>query len=181
MADIRRFEEYEWRWKIKDRSKDQRHFSQPLWDGRKSLKGKKILLWCEQGVGDTINWSYCLPFIASQAEHCILECQEKLVPLIARSFPNVEVKHENRSLDAEKYDFDYHLPMGSLYRHCITKLPLDFKSMPILFRTQSGSTFGESACIPLEKDLTSELAGKAPTWGRHGFQIMLPYQIYHLF
>ena len=121
------FVEYEWRWKIKDRSKIQRHFSQPLWDGRKSLKGKKILLWCEQGVGDTIHWSYCLPFIASQAEHCILECQEKLVPLLARSFPNVEVKHQNRSLDAEKYDFDYHLPMGSLYRHCITKLPLDFK------------------------------------------------------
>ena len=120
------FEEYEWRWKTKDISKIQRHFSQPLWDGRKSLKGKKILLWCEQGVGDTINWSYCLPFIASQAEHCILECQEKLVPLLARSFPNVEVKHENRSLDAERYDFDYHLPMGSLYRHCITKLPLDF-------------------------------------------------------
>ena len=120
------FVEYEWRWKIKDRSKIQRHFSQPLWDGRKSLKGKKILLWCEQGVGDTIHWSYCLPFIASQAEHCILECQEKLVPLLARSFPNVEVKHENRSLDAERYDFDYHLPMGSLYRHCITKLPLDF-------------------------------------------------------
>jgi tetratricopeptide (TPR) repeat protein len=120
-------EEYEWRWKTKDGSKMQRHFSQPLWDGRKSLKGKKILLWCEQGVGDMINWSYCLPFIASQAEHCILECQKKLVPLLARSFPNVEVKHENRSLDAERYDFDYHLPMGSLYRHCITKLPLDFK------------------------------------------------------
>ena len=36
--------------------------------------------------------------------------------------------------------------------------------MPILFQIKTGSTFGESACIPLEKDLASELAGKAATW-----------------
>ncbi|MDB4203223.1 tetratricopeptide repeat protein [bacterium] len=121
------FTEYEWRWKTKKELKSKRYFSQPLWNGKTSLKGKRILLWSEQGVGDTINWSYCLPFIASEAEHCILECQEKLVPLLTRSFPNVEVKCENRSLDSERDDFDLHLPMGSLFRHCITKLPLDFK------------------------------------------------------
>ena len=80
----------------------QRHFSQPLWDGKKSLNGKRILLWCEQGIGDTIMWSSCLSLVSSQAEHCILECQEKLVPLLERSFPNVEVKPENKSLDSRK-------------------------------------------------------------------------------
>ena len=50
----------EWRWKTKIFI-TQRHFSQPLWDGKQSLNGKRILLWCEQGIGDTLNWSSCLP------------------------------------------------------------------------------------------------------------------------
>ena len=120
-------DEYEWRWKTAKRLSSNRKFSQPLWDGKESLKGKTILLWSEQGVGDTINWSSCLSFVAAQAEHCILECPQKLVPLLARSFPNVEFKPENRSLDSKRDDFDYHLPMGSLFRHFISKIPPDSK------------------------------------------------------
>ena len=99
-----------------------RHFLQPLWDGKKSLHGKRILLWSEQGIGDTINWSSCLPLIASLAGHTILECQEKIVPLLARSFPNIEIRPEDRSMDSRRNDFDFHLPMGSLYRHCIANI-----------------------------------------------------------
>ena len=57
-----------------------------------------------------------LSLLASKAKHCILECQPKLVPLLKRSFPNVEVKAEDGRLDVERNDFDYHLPMGSLYK-----------------------------------------------------------------
>ncbi len=121
-------DEYEWRWKTSRFLPKKRHFSQPLWDGRKSLNGKRILLWSEQGVGDTINWSSCVPLLASQADHCILECQEKLVPLLTQSFPNVAVKPENRSSDSDRSDFDFHLPMGSLYRHFISKISPDAKT-----------------------------------------------------
>ena len=55
-----------------------------------------------------------MPFISSQAKHCILECQQKLVPLLRRSFPNVEVKPENRNLDLDRDDFDYYLPMEAI-------------------------------------------------------------------
>ena len=112
----------EWRWKTKKFLLAQRHFSQPLWDGKQSLNGKRILLWYEQGIADTLNWSSCLPLVASKAEHCILECQEKLVPLFERSFPNVEVKSQNKSLDTTRDDFDFHLPMGSLYKHFIEEI-----------------------------------------------------------
>ena len=121
------FDEYEWRWKTKEFLSQQRYFLQPLWDGKKSLNGKRILLWCEQGIGDTINWSSCLSLVTSQAEHCILECQEKLVPLLERSFPNVEVKAVNKSLDSERDDFDFHLPMGSLYKHFIHEIEQNAK------------------------------------------------------
>jgi tetratricopeptide (TPR) repeat protein len=116
-------DKYEWRWKAdKHLSSRQRYFSQPLWNGEESLYGKRILFWYEQGIGDTINWSSCLSLASSQAEHCILECQEKLVPLLQRSFPNIEVKPENRNLDIERNDFDFHLPMGSLYKHFIKEI-----------------------------------------------------------
>ena len=80
------------------------------------------MIWCEQGIGDTLNWSSCLPLVTSRAKHCILECQDKLVPLLKRSFPDVEVKPEDRSRDIERDDFDYHLPMGSLYKHFLDEI-----------------------------------------------------------
>ena len=120
-------DKYEWRWKTDDFLSQQRGFLKPLWDRNKSLKGKRILVWSEQGIGDTINWSSCLSHLATQADYCILECQEKLVPLLKRSFPNVEVKAENRTSDAEKGDFDFHLPMGSLYKNFMEEVFINKK------------------------------------------------------
>lgn len=116
------FNEYEWRWQTPKFNLQQRNFTYPKWDGKTSLKDKTILLWYEQGIGDTMNWSSCLNLLTSCAKHVILECQEKLVPLLSRSFPNVEVKAQDRSKDADRDDFDLHLPMGSLYKHFIDEI-----------------------------------------------------------
>ena len=121
-------DENEWRWKTAKRLSKKRHFSQPLWDGITSLKDKTILLWGEQGPGDMVIWSSCLSLVSCQAEHCILECKEKLVPLFTRSFPNIEVKAENRGLDAARADCDFHLPMGSLFRHFIPEISQNDKA-----------------------------------------------------
>jgi tetratricopeptide (TPR) repeat protein len=115
-------EEYEWRWKTPKHLSTERHFSQPRWDGKKSLKGKKILVWAEQGIGDTLKWSSRLPLLSTLAEKCILECQPKLVSLLKRSFPNVDVRPNDRKLDLERKDFDFHLPMGSLYKCLLDKI-----------------------------------------------------------
>ncbi len=120
-------EEYEWRWKTTKNVETKRQFSKPLWDGKKNLKGKKILLWCEQGVGDTVNWSSRLPLILSLTDYCTLECQEKLVPLLTQSFPNVEIKAQDRRHDSLRDDFDFHMPMGSLYKHFIPEISQNTK------------------------------------------------------
>ena len=112
-------DEYEWRWKLAQNLSGNRPFPRPLWDGQESLRGKKILLWSEQGIGDTLNWASCLPLVASLAGHTMLECQEKIVSLLARSFPNIDIKPEDRNMDSKRDDFDFHLPMGSLYRHFV--------------------------------------------------------------
>ena len=135
---------YEWRWKTAEWVSSQRRFLQPLWDGKTSLKGKRILVWCEQGVGDTIMWSSRLSLLASQAGHCILECQEKLIPLLSRSFPNVEVKSEDRSRDTKEMTLisicQWEASTGIL-------LPKSLKTrgpMLFLFQTQFGSNFGKT-------------------------------------
>ena len=110
-------DEFEWRWRTNNFLSQQRHFSKPMWNGKQELDGKTIFLWSEQGIGDTLNWSSCLSHVTSHVKHCILQCQEKLVPLLERSFPNIEVKAVNKSLDQERDDFDFHLPMGSLYKN----------------------------------------------------------------
>ena len=115
-------DEYEWRWKTTKGFLRQRFFSKPLWNKEIELKGKCLLLWSEQGIGDTINWSSCLHLLNSKAHYCILECQEKLIPLFRRSFPNINVKAENRDIDEERNDFDFHLPMGSVYKQCIKEI-----------------------------------------------------------
>ena len=153
-------DEYEWRWKTDEYLTNYRHFSQPLWKKETSLNGKTILIWCEQGVGDTINWSSCISHIASKAKHCILECQEKLVPLLERSFPNIEVKAEDRNLDTERNDFDYHLPMGSLYKNLsldiFKKTKVDAYLVPNLDRIK----YWRKKLNSIGKGLLLELVGK---------------------
>ena len=78
---------YEWRWETEARERD---FAHPEWDGS-PLAGKRILVFAEQGVGDEIMFAQCLPEIIDQAAECLVECNPRLVPLFARSFPKAKV------------------------------------------------------------------------------------------
>ncbi|HEX4070186.1 MAG TPA: tetratricopeptide repeat protein [Planctomycetaceae bacterium] len=79
------WDEYEWRMK---------HGPQPppiplaRWDGA-SLAGRQILILPEQGIGDEVMFGTCLPQVASAAAACFFQCDPRLVPLFARSLPNV--------------------------------------------------------------------------------------------
>ena len=155
-------DEHEWRWESQRFSAQRRHFTQPLWDGNASLKGQRILIWGEQGPGDVVMWSSCLPFVALQAEKCILECQEKLVPLLTRSFPNVEVKVENKSLDTKRDDFDFHLPIGSLFRHFIPEISKETKPDAFLIPDLSRVNFWKERLNLLGKGPFVGISWKSP-------------------
>jgi len=109
-------DEYEWRWETPNNFNQRRHFQQPMWDGKQILKDKTILVWSEQGPQDIIIWSSAVEYLSSLSEHCIFECPEKLVPLLSRSLPNITVEAENRSLDHNRDDFDFHIPIGSIFK-----------------------------------------------------------------
>ena len=75
----RGWDEYEWRW-APHRSAS-RHFDQPLWDGS-DLNGRCILLYAEQGLGDTIQFMRDAPLVKERGGHVIVECQPSLLQLL---------------------------------------------------------------------------------------------------
>jgi hypothetical protein len=60
------------------------------WEG-KLLAGRSILLLAEQGIGDQVMFASCLPELlnGAGAGTSIVECDPRLVPLFARSFPQI--------------------------------------------------------------------------------------------
>lgn len=63
-----------------------RKFPYAQWDGG-ALDGQRILVACEQGLGDEIMFASCLPDLLARGVDCVFECSDKLQPLFARSFP----------------------------------------------------------------------------------------------
>jgi len=92
----------------------QRSFPFPRWQGE-PLAGKNLFVWREEGLGDEILFSSCLPDAAAQAARCVIECSPRLVALFARSFPTCAVR-AGTTADTAGEGFDVHCPMGSLPR-----------------------------------------------------------------
>jgi len=78
---VRGWPQYEWRWKRK-RARPRR-FDQPLWDGS-SLEGKTILLWCERGLGDSLQFIRYASFVKARGAKVIVECRETLLTMFAK-------------------------------------------------------------------------------------------------
>ncbi len=73
--------EYEWRWRRPGVSPPPS--GQPLWDGS-ALQGRTILLFAEQGLGDTLQFIRYAPLVRQQGATVIVQCQSPLVRLLAR-------------------------------------------------------------------------------------------------
>ena len=76
------FQEHEWRWKVPSRPKI-RTYNQPLWNGQPS-NGETLLVWPEQGVGDTIQFIRIYSDLAKKTVNYRgnTECLYRLVKLL---------------------------------------------------------------------------------------------------
>jgi tetratricopeptide (TPR) repeat protein/SAM-dependent methyltransferase len=107
------WDEYEWRWRYDLTPRD---FTIPAWSGR-DLSDHSILIHGEQGVGDEIFFASCLPDVLATARQCLIECDPRLVPLFARSFPQAEIVARPLSNeDVRAWGATVHCPAGSLPR-----------------------------------------------------------------
>jgi len=107
---------YEWRFEsgaVPRQSPSQR----PPWDGSDPA-GKVILVWAEQGLGDQLLFFGMVPDLMRAGARCVVECDWRLVKLLARSFANAEVipycapPHPR----TQQADIDFQIPVGSLAR-----------------------------------------------------------------
>jgi tetratricopeptide (TPR) repeat protein len=81
---------YEARWQSIDHDTPTRTYPQPMWTGEQ-LRSGRLLLWGEQGVGDEIMFAGLIPDAVRAGNSITLECDPRLQPLFARSFPTIEV------------------------------------------------------------------------------------------
>lgn len=100
------------------RARPERRFTIPEWKGE-SLKGKRLFVWREQGVGDEFLFASCYADVIKMAGEVVIECDRRLVPLFTRTHPRALVRAEqplHGLTEAEIVDCDFHIPAGSLPR-----------------------------------------------------------------
>jgi tetratricopeptide (TPR) repeat protein len=118
--------EYEWRWKLPGNPLPQ--FAQPAWDGS-PLKGRTLLLYPEQGLGDVLQIIRYAPLLQQQGGKVVFQCPRALVQLLART-PGID---QLVPKDAPLPPFDVHAPLLSLPRFFKTTLATIPAQIPYLF------------------------------------------------
>jgi tetratricopeptide (TPR) repeat protein len=109
--------EYDWRLALPELGKDRHVYAGPVWDGV-AARGKTLLLYAEQGLGDAVQFArYATPLAKSGAQ-VLIHCPEALNPLLA-TIPGIA---EVASGDAALLRYDAHLPLMSLPRVFATTL-----------------------------------------------------------
>ncbi len=82
--------------------------------------------------------------------------------MFTRSFPNIEVKAENRSLDIKWADCDYHLPMGSIFWHFIPEISQSVKADTFLVPDPDKVNFWKERLNSLGKGPYFGISWKSP-------------------
>ena len=101
--------EYEWRHKM---AKYNRHFVKPFWTGE-DCDGQTLLIYAEQGVGDTIQFLRFVTLLEDRNLTIVFECPPRLKPLI-ESWNFLSKKFKVFSIGENLPDFDFYLPLMSL-------------------------------------------------------------------
>jgi len=104
---------YDWRWKLTKMVSNPLESSKPLW---RPSKKQRVLLWCEQGVGDEIMLASLIPDLYFSSSKLIVLTDKRLIPLFRRSFPDdIDFRPSNEVVSETEYDSQ--IPMGSVPLH----------------------------------------------------------------
>jgi len=104
---------------------------EPVWDGS---PGKTVVVQCDQGIGDIIMFAQSLPQLAKDCKEVILECAERLVPLMKRNFPQLTIygtlKQAGQSWSLN-HKIDAHIHISAIGKWYRTKAS-DFPRVPYI-------------------------------------------------
>ncbi|VWD33608.1 TPR domain-containing protein [Burkholderia lata] len=108
--------EYEWRWRDSQLDGSRRDFAQPRWTHGMPLDGQTILLYPEQGLGDTLQFCRYVPLVKALGARVVVEAPVELKALFA-TLDGVDVLVARGD---PLPPFDLHCPLLSL--------PLEFRT-----------------------------------------------------
>ena len=128
--------EYEWRFKRQSAHQVYPHrLNAPRWNGM-PFGDKRLLVHCEQGMGDVIQFSRYLPMVKSLGGSVTLEAHAPLVSLF-QAMPSVDRVVAFNRVKPPADDFDFYVPLMSLpllFRTTIDNIPA---MMPYLQHSKS--------------------------------------------
>jgi Tfp pilus assembly protein PilF len=102
--------EYESRWEVEGMGAPAPVLTQPRWTGQ-PLNGETVLLYAEQGFGDTLQFCRYAPMVAAAGGRVVLVVPKALCRLMSSLHGVAEVLSEEDDLPLS---FDYHCPLLSL-------------------------------------------------------------------
>jgi Flp pilus assembly protein TadD len=92
-------------------------FHQPRWSGDEPVEGKTVLLYADEGIGDSIQFARYAPMVAERGGRVVLVVEKAVRALLSGMNGVAECLSKSDPLPA----FDYHCPISSL---------------PLVFRTR---------------------------------------------
>ena len=127
----------------------------PKWDGT-PLQGKRLLINADLGVGDVLMFASCLPDVMRTTDHIVLECESRLLPLMMRSFPDIDFIPT-----AADAGFSWHTGFGSIdCRIRLSELAPLFRRQPADFPDHSGYLNAETNALQHWRNKLQALGGK---------------------
>jgi len=127
------WEDHEWRWGVKATKTQRRPTGlSPAWNGSESLAGRSIVVYSEQGLGDTIQFARYIPLLAERGAQVHAVVQPSLQSLIAR----IEGVRSVGSVDGLWPDCDFTCALLSLPRAFGTDLSSIPAKVPYLAANQ---------------------------------------------
>jgi tetratricopeptide (TPR) repeat protein len=113
--------EYEWRWQVAAYQRDVLVTSLPVCRSLKNITAPQ-LIWCEQGIGDTLMWLPWVLYLEQADIPFVLMLPDRLLPLVQRSYPHWTLLPRRAQFSAaDSAAFAAHLSLGSL-PHCCQQL-----------------------------------------------------------
>ena len=104
------WQDYEWRWKVEDYIETELQTNNPSWDYKKT--NKKLLIWCEQGVGDHIAFGTILTDLLKVIPNLSVQIDKRLVKIFSRSLP--KIKFYPKDIKVPEAEYEIHAPIADL-------------------------------------------------------------------
>lgn len=101
---------FEWRWRSRSYGLVRRELDRPMWLGGQDIAGKVMLVSCDGGYGDVIQFCRYVPMLMERGATVILEAGAGVLPLLRESFPGLRLATYREPLP----EFDLHCPVMSL-------------------------------------------------------------------